>query len=70
VRILVRDHREEKYRRDEKELLDRFVQFARAEVVRLAWKLAPRHYFGSLTWALSRGKFNGYTPAKKTLEIS
>jgi len=49
VRILVRDHREEKYRRDEKELLDRFVQFARAEVVRLAWKLAPRHYFGSLT---------------------
>jgi len=65
----VRDHREEKHRRDENELLDRSVQFFRDEWSNLRWKLAPLHCFGSLTWPSFRGKFNGYTQ-QKNLEIS
>jgi hypothetical protein len=49
MRVLVRDHRKEKHRRNENELLERSIQFVGAEWSILRWKLAPLHYFGSLT---------------------
>jgi hypothetical protein len=49
VRVLVRDHGEQQYGRDEQELLNRFIQVVGAEVADLRWKLARRSEFGSLT---------------------